>query len=185
MGAGGHVRSGCTTRSNDRSGEATHDMPGGTSRVFAATSPKKPSQGQMIRPPVTIARGASRSFQDTLVGEATSRIDETSPRPPGLSRTTPRGTGASLAMSSCAAPIRAARPPASVFGLDAPAGAAEDATRRAVRESCPGAGAPAPAQSARSSSNMTIPARRATNTPPPAQVNARASRLRYQAPSLR
>ena len=38
---------------------------------------------------------------------------------------------------------------------------------------------------ARSSSNITIPARRATNTPPPAQTKAGASRSRYQAPSLR
>lgn len=44
---------------------------------------------------------------------------------------------------------------------------------------------PSAAHSARSSSNMTIPARRATNTPPPAQTNEGASRLRYQLPSLR
>ena len=41
------------------------------------------------------------------------------------------------------------------------------------------------AHSARSSSYITTPARRATNTPPPAQTNAGARRLRYQVPSRR
>ena len=39
------------------------------------------------------------------------------------------------------------------------------------------------AHSARSSSYITTPARRATNTPPPAQTKAGASRSRYQVPS--
>ena len=39
--------------------------------------------------------------------------------------------------------------------------------------------------SARSSSNSTTPARLATNTPPPTQMNFGTSRLRYQVPSRR